>query len=181
MWSANSEPPEKSGSFPRPGVDSVVWRTAKWSAPANLGEPRPPCSPRRRTVGSQTVLESALRGADVVGVKVFFGYPRRLLSRDPVACAERLAARMVRVSVLGVIVTAVALAQAAAGAQADSNLTGTWKGVGGAAGTYEIAQTGTSVKWYGHSDDGHTWAHDFSGSITGDEIVGTFQDRRGFD
>ena len=96
----------------------------------------------------------------------------KVLARSP---------RRSTLSVLAVVAAVVALAQTAAGAHTALNLTGTWKGVGGADGTYEITQSGASLTWYGHADDGHTWANDFTGSIKGDEIVGTFQDRRGFD
>src|SRR5437879_13825218 len=89
--------------------------------------------------------------------------------------------RSLTLSALALAAAVAALAQTAAGAHMALNLTGTWKGVGGADGTYEITQSGAAVTWYGHADDGHTWANDFTGSIKGEEIVGTFQDRRGFD
>ncbi len=70
----------------------------------------------------------------------------------------------------------------ASAAQAAWNLSGTWKGVGGVDGTYTISQSGTTVTWSGHADDGHSWANDFTGKIeTNNDIVGTFADRPGYD
>jgi hypothetical protein len=76
-------------------------------------------------------------------------------------------------------VLALTFGAASSGAR---NISGTWSGIGGAAGTYVIMQTGATVKWYGHSDDGHTWAHDFTGTMKGNALIsGTFQDRAGYD
>src|SRR6266567_3862274 len=88
---------------------------------------------------------------------------------------------MLRPSTLALITIVLALALGGA-AQADSALTGTWQGVGGAPGIYEITQSGTTIKWYGHASDGHTWANDYTGTINANnDIVGTLQDRPGFD
>ncbi len=78
------------------------------------------------------------------------------------------------------VLAALVLSLGAANAGA-RNISGTWKGVGGADGAYIITQTGSTVTWYGHADDGHTWAHDFTGAILGDNITGDFQDRPGYD
>ena len=40
--------------------------------------------------------------------------------------------------------------------------------------------SGSSVNWVAHSADGKDWVHDFTGSISGDEISGHFQDRPGY-
>src|SRR5713226_2690068 len=78
------------------------------------------------------------------------------------------------------VLAALVLSLGAANAGA-RNISGTWKGVGGADGAYIIKQTGSTVTWYGHADDGHTWAHDFTGPILGDNITADFQDRAGYD
>jgi len=79
----------------------------------------------------------------------------------------------------GLVLAALALAPAAPAA--GWNLNGKWRGVGGADGEYLITQSGNSVTWYGHSDDGHSWAHDFTGTIKYSDISGTFKDRPGYD
>jgi hypothetical protein len=61
-----------------------------------------------------------------------------------------------------------------------TGLSGTWRGSGGGSGTYEIVQSGTAIHWSAQADDGHAWAHDFSGTIQGDTIAGSFQDRPGY-
>jgi hypothetical protein len=66
----------------------------------------------------------------------------------------------------------------ASAAQRGWNLTGTW--VGQDAGVFAVRQSGTTVTWYGHSAGNRTWAHDFKGTLTGDYVVGHFQDRPGF-
>lgn len=54
-------------------------------------------------------------------------------------------------------------------------LAGTWSCSDG--GTYQIKQSGTSIKWEAASaDGGRTWAHTFVGTIQGDKIVGRFED-----
>lgn len=75
------------------------------------------------------------------------------------------------------IVLAGLMLAGAAGARELSgvDLTGTWHGTDGS--TYEIKQTGTAVRWSAHSADNRSWAHDFTGSIKGNLIVGTWKDR----
>ena len=88
---------------------------------------------------------------------------------------------MLRRSTQALITIAFAFALGS-GAQAATNLTGTWQGVGGAPGIYAITQSGSSITWYGHASDGHSWANDYTGTINANnDIVGTFQDRPGFD
>ena len=80
---------------------------------------------------------------------------------------------------VGIVLATLVLGQASAGAE--QSLSGNWRAVGGAPGEYEIHQSGSAITWYGHADDGHSWAHDFTGTIQGSDIVGTFKDRPGFD
>src|SRR5262245_53051732 len=80
------------------------------------------------------------------------------------------------ITLLGALVLALGVPNAGA-----RNISGTWTGVRVADGTDIITQTGSTITWYGHADDGHTWAHDFVGAILGDDITGTFQDRAGYD
>ena len=88
---------------------------------------------------------------------------------------------MLRRSTQALITIAFAFALGGA-AQAATNLTGTWQGVGGAPGIYEVTQSGNSIRWYGHASDAHSWANDYTGTINANnDIVGTFQDRPGFD
>ncbi len=75
----------------------------------------------------------------------------------------------------------VSATAAASTRTAGIDLTGTWIGGCCATGVYEITQSGKTITWSGHSDDGHSWANDFKGTIQGADIAGTFQDRPGFD
>jgi hypothetical protein len=76
------------------------------------------------------------------------------------------------------VVLAVALASgASAGAQTTSDLTGNWEGSAG--NELQLRQSGTTVTWFARAGDG-SWAHDFTGTISGESISGTFQDRPGY-
>src|SRR5262249_18622015 len=46
--------------------------------------------------------------------------------------------------------------------------------------TWELRQSGSALSWFAHSRDGREWAHDFTGTITGDTFTGTYQDRPGY-
>jgi hypothetical protein len=87
----------------------------------------------------------------------------------------RLLAFLALVAAAGVVVL-----PAAAAGQTSWDLSGTWLGQGGGDGVYVIKQAGATVSWYGHSNDGTSWSHDFTGTIQGDLVAGTFQDRAGF-
>ena len=86
---------------------------------------------------------------------------------------------MRRYALIAFMLAGVVFSFGAATADA-ANITGTWKGVGGVDGIYIITQAGSTVTWYGHADDGTSWANDFVGAILGDNITGTFQDRPGY-
>ena len=68
-------------------------------------------------------------------------------------------------------------ALAAAVPQVAWQLNGHWIGTSG--NWLDLQQSGNSVKWVGHSADGSSWVHDFTGSIQDDRLAGTFQDRPG--
>jgi hypothetical protein len=68
---------------------------------------------------------------------------------------------------------------AGAAARSSWNLGGTWYDPAGD--PWVLHQTGSTLTWYAHSLDGHTWAHDFKGQISGSTFSGTYQDRPGYD
>jgi hypothetical protein len=75
---------------------------------------------------------------------------------------------------------AVALVAAGGNAPAQTawNLTGGWRGSAG--NVLQLRQSGTTVTWFARAADREAWAHDFTGTISGDVISGTFQDRPGY-
>ncbi len=79
-------------------------------------------------------------------------------------------------AVCALLVATAAIAGAARGAT--WNLTGTWEGSGGT--EMQLRQSGSTVMWFAHSGDNTSWAHDYTGTISGSTISGTFQDRPGF-
>lgn len=84
----------------------------------------------------------------------------------------------VAVVLSAVVLSAVALSSAATTRTAWT-LTGTWNGSGGA--VLEVTQpSATSIHWFGHSADGKTWGNDFTGTITGNIITGSYVDRAGY-
>lgn len=78
---------------------------------------------------------------------------------------------------LGLILALGAVGGAAA--RSSWELTGTWYDPNGD--PWMLTQFGSTLTWYAHSIDGHTWAHDFKGRISGNTFSGTYQDRTGFD
>lgn len=82
-----------------------------------------------------------------------------------------------RLATLVVVVSALATTPA----HAAVDLTGTWKGDDRS--TYDISQSGTTVRWNGRSDNGRTYNHDFVGAYdaTTGKVSGSFQDRPGYD
>jgi hypothetical protein len=57
-------------------------------------------------------------------------------------------------------------------------LTGVWQGNDG--GTYRVTQSGNLVSWNGRSpEDGRYWAHNFSGTRSGNTIEGNWADYQG--
>lgn len=65
-----------------------------------------------------------------------------------------------------------------AAAQTTWNLTGAWRGSAGT--LMQLRQSGTTVTWFARAADTKAWAHDFTGSISGNSISGAFQDRPGY-
>lgn len=78
----------------------------------------------------------------------------------------------------GVLTVVAALAVAGTAAAGGWNLSGSWQGSAG--NVMQVHQSGTGITWFAHSADGKAWAHDFTGSIAGTTISGTFQDRPGY-
>lgn len=68
---------------------------------------------------------------------------------------------------------------ASAHAQAASGLTGTWHGSQGTV-LVVTQRSATSVSWVARSADGKTWANEFSGTISGSTITGTYTDLPGY-
>lgn len=81
---------------------------------------------------------------------------------------------------LALLTAALVAALLPAPAHAAVDLTGTWAGSDSS--TYDVQQSGTSVRWNGRSNDGKHWNHDFTGSLdgTGRYVSGNFQDRPGY-
>lgn len=90
-----------------------------------------------------------------------------------VAAAPRLLLLLALVA-LGALSTGAV----AAPLQTSRDLAGTWTGSAGD--SMVLQQSGLSVTWQAHAQDGRTWYHDFSGQINGDFVSGTFTDRPGY-
>src|SRR4051812_47447650 len=89
---------------------------------------------------------------------------------------QKASGRAWRLAAAAITSAALIVATASGAAPAPKlDLTGTWHGTDGS--TYEIKQTGTAVRWFAHSADDRAWAHDFTGSIKGNLIVGSWKDR----
>lgn len=86
--------------------------------------------------------------------------------------------RLPKVCTVGLAIAFLAAGVSAA-AQTTWNLTGTWHGSAG--NVMKLQQSGTSVTWFAESADRKAWAHDFTGTISGNTISGTFQDRPGYE
>jgi len=77
-----------------------------------------------------------------------------------------------------VLAVAVLAVGGSAAAQTTWNLTGDWRGSAG--NLMQLRQSGTTGTWFARAADMKTWAHDFTGEISGNSISGTFQDRPGY-
>jgi hypothetical protein len=66
-----------------------------------------------------------------------------------------------------------------AAARSSWELDGTWYDADGD--PWVMTQTSSTLRWYAHSLDNHTWAHDFRGRISGNTFSGAYQDRPGYD
>ena len=78
-----------------------------------------------------------------------------------------------------VLTVALVASGGSAAAQTSWNLTGDWQGSAG--NDLQLRQSGTTVTWLARAGDPKEWAHDFTGTITGNLISGTFQDRPGYE
>jgi hypothetical protein len=80
--------------------------------------------------------------------------------------------------VCALFVAAAAAASIGATGATLPSLSGRWDGSGGT--EMQLSQSGGTVTWFAHSSDNTSWAHDFTGTLSGTSISGTFRDRPGF-
>jgi hypothetical protein len=80
--------------------------------------------------------------------------------------------RLLGVCAVFLIATTVAVADPA------WNLSGSWDGSYGS--EMQLMQSGSTIRWFAHSADGREWGHDLTGTISGNTISGSFQDRPGY-
>ena len=77
-----------------------------------------------------------------------------------------------------VLVLAFFAAPGGAATQTTWHLTGDWRGSAG--NLMQLRHSGATVTWFARAADGKAWAHDFTGTISGNSISGAFQDRAGY-